>query len=129
MRGQKILIVEDDSLNMELMVDILEMDRYQVIQATTAEEGIKMAKEDLPCLILMDVSLPGMGGLEATRILVQDSLTKGIPVLALSSYAMKSDEEKAFEAGCHGYMTKPFDTKSLSKKVAELVSNNSNSRR
>jgi len=89
MAGEKILIVEDNSINMELATDLLEASGYFVIQAGTAEEGIKLARVESPDLILMDVGLPGMDGLEATGVLKQDPATKGINVIVLTVYAMK----------------------------------------
>lgn len=112
-----ILVVEDNPLNMELVCDILEANGYAVIQASAADEGIKIAKENIPHLILMDIQLPGMDGLAATQILKNDIITRDIPVVALTAHAMKGDEQKAFEAGCSGYITKPIDTRELPKLV------------
>ncbi len=112
-----ILVVEDNPLNMELVCDIPEVNGYVVYQASAADEGIKIAKENIPHLILMDIQLPGMDGLSATQILKDDITTKDIPVVALTAHAMKGDEQKAFEAGCSGYITKPIDTRELPKLV------------
>ncbi|MEE9151054.1 MAG: response regulator [Thermoplasmata archaeon] len=112
-----ILVVEDNPLNMELVCDILEANGYAVYQASAADEGIKIAKENIPHLILMDIQLPGMDGLAATQILKDDIITRDIPVVALTAHAMKGDEQKAFEAGCSGYITKPIDTRELPKLV------------
>lgn len=112
-----ILVVEDNPLNMELVCDILEANGYAVYQASAADEGIKIAKENIPHLILMDIQLPGMDGLAATQILKNDIITRDIPVVALTAHAMKGDEQKAFEAGCCGYITKPIDTRELPKLV------------
>ncbi len=112
-----ILVVEDNPLNMELVCDILEVNGYTVYQASAADEGIKIAKENIPHLILMDIQLPGMDGLAATQILKDDIITRDIPVVALTAHAMKGDEQKAFEAGCSGYITKPIDTRELPKLV------------
>ena len=122
MAGEKILVVEDNPLNMELMADLLELAGYPVIQATTAEEGIRLARSESPSLILMDIGLPGMNGFEATRLLGKDSNTKNIPVIAITSHAMKGDDKKAFEAGCCKYLTKPIDTRTFPKEVAECLS-------
>lgn len=121
MAGQKILIVEDNPMNMELATDLLEASGYVVIQAGTAEEGIGLARAESPDLILMDISLPGMDGLEAAGVLKQDPATKGINVVALSALAMKGDEEKALAAGCYGYITKPIDTREFPKTVARFI--------
>jgi len=121
MAGEKILIVEDNLMNMELATDLLEASGYVVIQAVTAEEGIKLARAELPDLILMDISLPGMDGLEATAVLKQDPATKGINVVAMTAHAMKGDEEKALAAGGSGYITKPIDTREFPKTVARFI--------
>ncbi len=112
-----ILVVEDNPLNMELVCDILEVNGYVVYQASAAHEGIKIAKENIPHLILMDIQLPGMDGLSATQILKDDITTKDIPVVALTAHAMKGDEQKALEAGCSGYITKPIDTREFPRLV------------
>lgn len=121
MAGQKILIIEDNPMNMELATDLLEASGYVVIQAGAAEEGIELARAESPDLILMDISLPGMDGLEATGILRQDPTTKDISVIAMTAHAMKGDEEKALAAGCSGYITKPIDTREFSKTVARFI--------
>jgi len=117
----KVLLIEDNPLNLELAVDLLEIDGHEVLTATTAEKGIELAKKETPDLILMDISLPGMDGLEATRILKKDETTKNIPIVAMSAHAMKGDEEKAREAGCVGYIKKPIDTKSFGVRVKEHI--------
>ncbi len=121
MAGEKILIVEDNPMNLELATDLLEAAGYVIIQAETAEEGIKLASAESPDLILMDISLPGMDGLEATGILKQDPTTKDITVIAMTAHAMKGDEEKALAAGCSGYITKPIDTREFPKAVARFI--------
>lgn len=121
MAGEKILIVEDNPMNMELATDLLEASGYIVIQAVTAEEGINLARAEFPDLILMDVGLPGMDGLEATGVLKQDPTTKDVPVIAMTAHAMKGDKEKAVAAGCDGYITKPIDTREFPKTVARFI--------
>lgn len=117
----KVLLIEDNPLNMELAVDLLEIGGYEVLTATTAEEGIELAQKETPDLILMDISLPGIDGLEATRILKKDKKVKDVPIVAMSAHAMPGDKEKAIEAGCVGYITKPIDTKSLVERVKEFM--------
>ncbi len=117
----RILLIEDNPLNMELAVDLLELGGYEVLTATTAEEGIELAQKETPGLILMDISLPGIDGLEATRILKKDKKVKDVPIVAMSAHAMTGDKEKAMEAGCVGYITKPIDTKSLVERVKEFM--------
>ncbi len=121
MADKKILIVEDNPMNLELATDLLEASGYFVIQARTAEEGIKLARVEFPDLILMDISLPGMDGLEATRNVKQDPTTKDIPVIAMTAHAMKGDKEKALASGCAGYITKPIDTREFPKAVARFI--------
>ena len=121
MAGEKILIVEDNPMNLELATDLLEAAGYVVIQAGTAEEGMKLARDESPDLILMDVGLPGMDGLEATGVLKQDLATKDIPVIAMTAHAMKGDKEKALASGCAGYITKPIDTRGFWKTVARFI--------
>jgi CheY-like chemotaxis protein len=121
MPGEKILVVEDNSLNMELTADVLGAAGYTVLQAENAERGIALARAESPSLILMDVSLPGMDGLSATEILKGEVETRTIPVVALTAHAMKGDEEKALAAGCEGYITKPIDTSTLPVEVAGFI--------
>ncbi len=117
-----ILIVEDEPKNLTLLRDLLQVSGYKTIEATDGKQGVELAKSKKPDLILMDVQMPKMDGLEATRILKADTTTGNIPVLALTSYAMKGDEERILEAGCDGYLAKPFDIKELLKTVAEYLS-------
>ena len=118
-----ILIVEDNATNMELSSFLLESAHYSVLMATTAEIGVAIAREQHPDLILMDIQLPGMDGLEATALLKADEATRGIPVLALTALAMKGDEERIRAAGCDGYIAKPLDYKVFLAEVkATLIS-------
>ena len=114
-----ILIVEDEPKNLKLASDLLQASGYTTIEATDGKQGVELAKAKNPDLILMDIQMPVMDGLEATRILKRDTTTKDIPVLALTSYAMKGDEERILEAGCNGYLAKPFDIQELLKEVAQ----------
>jgi two-component system, cell cycle response regulator DivK len=108
-----ILVVEDNPTNMKLTTFVLESADYVVITATDAEIGLTLARERHPDLILMDIQLPGMDGLEATALLKADEATRGIPVVALTALAMKGDEERIRAAGCDGYIAKPLDYKEL----------------
>jgi two-component system, cell cycle response regulator DivK len=121
MAGIKVLLVEDNEANRELATALLEAVGQIVIQAGTGEEAIRLATAEAPELVLMDISLPGMDGLTATKILKQNSKTERIPVVALTAHAMKGDEAKALAAGCAGYITKPIDTRTFSKSVADFV--------
>jgi CheY-like chemotaxis protein len=108
-----ILIIEDNQLNMKLVRSMLKLANYQVLEANDAEAGILLAREHLPDLILMDIQLPGIDGLDATRKIKDESILKHIPVVALTSYAMQGGEEKAISAGCSGYIAKPIDTRNF----------------
>lgn len=113
-----ILIVEDNLLNMELVTDLLEAHHFRVLQARTAEEGLRLARELCPDLILMDLSLPGMDGLAATRALKADPKTRDIRIVALTAHAMRGDEKNALDAGCDGYLSKPIDTRTFPGTIA-----------
>jgi CheY-like chemotaxis protein len=121
MVGERILVIEDQPLNLELVRDLLEMGGYAVLQAATAEEGLALARTAQPDLILMDISLPGMDGLTATRRLKEDPATQQIPVVALTAHAMRGDQEKAQAAGCAGYLTKPVDTRTFVPQVGNYL--------
>jgi CheY-like chemotaxis protein len=117
MLTKTILVVEDNPVNMELAIAVLELGNYQVLQAGDAETGIELARAHRPDLILMDVQLPGMDGLAGTRLIKADQATCAIPVVALTAYAMKKDEDEALKAGCSGYITKPFQLKSFLEEI------------
>jgi len=121
MRGKKILIIEDNLLNLELAADLLEVNGFQVASAQTAEEGLRLARELLPDLVLMDFSLPGMDGLTATRHLKAEPATRHLPVVGLTANAMKGDEESALSAGCDGYLTKPINTRTFIASVTGFI--------
>ena len=121
MGTQTILIIEDNELNMKLIRALLAMGNYKIIEATDAESGIQMAYEHRPDLILIDIQLPGMDGLEATKIISNDGDLKDIPIMALTSYAMEGDEKNAKKAGCAEYITKPIDTKKFLEKIGEYL--------
>jgi len=116
----KILIVDDNELNLKLCCAILKND-YQIFTATSAEEGLESAKRILPDLILMDIQLPGMDGLTATRVIKNDNELKAIPVIALTSFAMVGDRQKALSAGCDEYLPKPIDIQGLKSTVARFL--------
>jgi two-component system cell cycle response regulator DivK len=104
----KILIVEDNPTNMTLAVFLLQSAGHAVLTATDAEAGLALARREHPDLILMDIQLPGMDGLQATALLKKDDATRAIPVIALTALAMKGDEERIRAAGCDGYIAKPL---------------------
>lgn len=121
MENKTILIIEDNELNMKLVRSLLQLEKYQVIEAENAEKGIQLARDHHPDLILMDIQLPGMDGLKASELITNDEDLKRIPIVALTSYAMEGDKEKALAAGCVGYISKPINTKSFSKTIAEYT--------
>ncbi|HUR00254.1 MAG TPA: response regulator [Gemmatimonadaceae bacterium] len=116
-----ILIVEDNPANLTLATFLLQSAGYTVVSENNAEAGVALAKKMQPDLILMDIQLPGMDGLEATALLKGDETTKAIPVIALTALAMKGDEERIMAAGCDGYIAKPLDYKDFLAKVARRL--------
>jgi CheY-like chemotaxis protein len=121
MKQKTILVIEDNDLNMKLVRGILSTTAYEMIEAVDAETGLKMIREHRPELVLMDIQLPGMNGLSATKVIKSEESTKNIPIIALTSYAMQGDKEKALEVGCAGYITKPIDVKCLLTKIKEFL--------
>jgi CheY-like chemotaxis protein len=121
MTGKQILIIEDNLLNLELATDLLEANGFVVVAAPTAEEGLRLARELLPDLVLMDFGLPGMDGLSATRKIKNDPATQHLTIVGLTAHAMKGDEELALSAGCDGYLTKPINTRSFVATVNDFL--------
>ncbi|MBA2542325.1 MAG: response regulator [Deltaproteobacteria bacterium] len=115
----KILVIEDNPANMTLATFLLQSANHTVLGATDAETGLTMARAETPDLILMDIQLPGMDGLAATKILKEDPAMRAIPVVALTALAMKGDEERIRAAGCDGYIAKPMRYKEFLETVAE----------
>ena len=118
----KVLIVEDNVANMTLAVFLLQSAGHTVLSATNAEAGLTLARDEQPNLILMDIQLPGMDGLEATQLLKGDEATRAIPVIALTALAMKGDEERIRAAGCDGYIAKPLAYKDFLAVIAAQLS-------
>ena len=116
----KVLVIEDNPANLKLAVLLLEHGGYEVLQASTAEDGIKIAQESRPDIILMDIQLPGMDGLAATRLLKQDQLTSGIKIIALTAFAMEGDKEKIRAAGCDAYIGKPIRIAEFQAVLGEI---------
>ena len=116
-----ILVIEDNELNMILVREILTLEGYRVLEARDAERGLQIAREKKPAIILMDIQLPGMDGLKATRLVREDPDLKEIPVVALTAYAMEKDRREALEAGCTGFIVKPIDTRSFANTVSKFV--------
>ncbi len=116
-----ILVIEDNPSNMKLAVFLLEKEGHEVLQAPDAEEGLRVARDRLPALILMDVQLPGMDGLAATRLLKADAATRHIKIVALTAFAMRGDQEKIEAAGCDDYIAKPIRYKEFLKVVVQML--------
>ncbi|MCG2776389.1 MAG: response regulator [Desulfobacterales bacterium] len=116
-----VLIVEDDPKSLKLARDMLQVSGYATLEATNGKEGVELARIEKPDLVLMDIQLPVMDGLEAIKLLKNDDVTKDIPIIAMTAYAMKGDEEKIWEAGCDGYLSKPIDVKAFLKKISEII--------
>ena len=118
----RILVVEDNPTNMSLVTFLLQSAGHTVLAATDAEAGLLLARTETPDLILMDIQLPGMDGLEATTILKADEVTRAIPVIALTALAMKGDKERILAAGCDGYIAKPMRYQDFLAVVGERLS-------
>ena len=123
MANVPILIVEDNEKNRKLVRDILQFKGYQVLESETAEEGIRLAREKKPSLILMDFHLPGMNGIEAFKVLRADPQTRSIPVVAVTASAMPEDRRRMVEAGFDGVQTKPINVKDFLENVAAILKN------
>jgi CheY-like chemotaxis protein len=123
MMTKTILVVDDSPANSKLIRVLLTAEGYQVLTAPDAELALAIIKTSRPDLILMDLQLPGMDGLALTRQLKSNAATREIPVVAHTSYAMKGDEDKARDAGCDGYITKPIDTRALPSVIARYLKN------
>jgi CheY-like chemotaxis protein len=117
----KILLVEDNELNRDMLSRRLERKGYSVAMAVDGQQGVEMAASEAPDLILMDMSLPVLDGWEATRRIKADERTRHIPIIALTAHAMQGDEDKAKEAGCDDYDTKPVELPRLLEKMAKLL--------
>lgn len=117
MAGQSILIVDDNPANMKLVRVLLSSEGYDVHTALDAQEALTELKSSRPDLILMDIQLPGMDGLELTRRLKSDPATRDIKIVGLTAYAMRGDQERILAAGCDGYIPKPIDTRSLPNSI------------
>ncbi len=119
MAGEQVLVVEDNEKNMKLFRDVLQVSGYGTLEARSGEEALELAAAHAPALVLMDVQLPGIDGIEALARLRLDERTASIPVLALTAQAMHGDRERFLEAGFDGYLSKPVDVVELLRTVAE----------
>lgn len=120
--GKLILIVEDDRLSMTLLSDFLNAHGYRVLKSSDGSEAVNLARVAQPDLILMDIRLPGINGLDVTRLLKQDSQTKAIPIIAVTAFATPGDETKALESGCAAYITKPVNVGELLRTIGSFLS-------
>jgi two-component system, cell cycle response regulator DivK len=116
---KRILVVEDQEDNRQIIRDLVTSAGYELIEAQDGEEGVALAAQEKPDLILMDIQLPVLDGYEATRRIKAQPELKAIPVIAVTSYALSGDDQKAFAAGCDGYVTKPFSPRQLLAKIRE----------
>lgn len=119
--NKTVLVIEDHELNMKLVRAYLEIGSYEVLEAVDAETGIQLAREHHPDLILMDIQLPGMDGLSATRVIKDDQAIRDIPVVAFTGYAMAGDKQTAMEAGCIAHITKPIGLDDFLEAVAQCL--------
>jgi len=117
----KLLLVEDNEMNRDMLSRRLIRKGYEIVMAVDGQQGVDMAKSESPALILLDMSLPVMDGWEAARAIKADEATKAIPIIALTAHAMSGDREKALEAGCDEYDTKPVELKRLLGKIEALL--------
>ncbi|SEH63613.1 response regulator [Magnetospirillum fulvum] len=118
---KSVLIVEDNELNMKLFNDLLQANGYRTLQTKDGREAVDIARANRPDLILMDIQLPEISGLEITRILKDDPDLRSIPVIAVTAFAMKGDEEKIREGGCEGYIAKPISVANFLQTVARFL--------
>ena len=120
--SKRILIVEDNDLNMKLFHDLLEVQGYATLQTRDGMEALKLARQHHPDLILMDIQLPEVSGLEVTRWIKADDALTTIPIIAVTAFAMKGDEEKIREGGCEAYIAKPISVANFLRTVERFVS-------
>lgn len=121
MKDNTILVIEDDEINRSLIRSVLELGECEVWEAENAENGIQLAREHHPNLIIMDIRLPEMSGLEATRFIKEDSDLKDIPIVAITGYNNKEDEDIAINTGCVAYLRKPIDVRNFRKTIAMIL--------
>ena len=120
-RGKTVLVVEDNDLNMKLFHDLLEAHGYHILQTKNGLEALKLAREHRPDLILMDIQLPEVSGLEVTKWIKADDELRSIPVVAVTAFAMKGDEEKIREGGCEAYIAKPISVSNFLETVERFL--------
>jgi CheY-like chemotaxis protein len=121
MSEKKVLVVEDNAMNLQLIKLLLKGQNCAIYEATNGQEALDRLTSDEFDLVLMDIQLPGMDGLTVTRMIKESPKSRNTPIIALTAYAMKGDEEKAREAGCDGYIAKPIDTEIFLQEVARFL--------
>jgi CheY-like chemotaxis protein len=126
MSGKNVMVVEDNEKNRKLMRVVLKAKGYNVIEATTGEEALSLLKGNIPDIILMDIQLPGIDGLTLVKQIKADALTKDIPIIAVTAYAMKGDEQKILETGCNAYVSKPINTQELPLTIEKYIKRDTN---
>ena len=119
--GNTVLIVEDNDLNMKLFNDLLEAHRYSTLKARAGLEGFDLARKHRPDLILMDIQLPEVSGIDIIKLLKEDEGLRTIPVIAITAFAMKGDEERIRESGCEGYLSKPISVSKFIETVRSFI--------
>ena len=120
--GARVLVVEDNDMNMQLVEYLLEEGGYQIVKAASGEDALSIARSGEPVdLILMDIHLPGIDGLSVVREMKTDARTKAIPILALTAHAMRGDRDRFLEAGCDGYISKPIDVKTFLTSIRSYL--------
>lgn len=117
----KILYIEDDPINKFLVKKVLSSSGFEVFEASNGEEGIKMAENVMPNLILMDMQMPGLDGYEATRRIRKNETMNGLPIIALTAHALPGDKEKCLAAGCDGFIAKPIDVKNFVSQISAFI--------
>ena len=117
----RILVVEDNPKNLKLVRDVLQYSGYEVIEATSGEDGVRLADETSPDLILMDLQLPGIDGVEALRRIRASERTRRVPVVAVTAFAMDHDRDRAFDSGFNGYVEKPISVRRLPQQVRDFL--------
>jgi len=118
---KRILVIEDNETNIYLIGFILRKNKYEVVEARTGEEGVELAVKEKPDLILMDIQLPGIDGLEATRRIRESETEEEVPIIALTSYAMTGDRDKSLAAGCTGYIEKPINPDTFMGEIEKYL--------
>ena len=121
MSDKNVMVVEDNEKNRKLMRVVLKAKGYNVIEATTGEEALNILKNQKPNIILMDIQLPGIDGLTLIKQIKADTVTKEIPIIAVTAYAMKGDEQKILDTGCNAYVSKPINTQELPLIIEKYI--------